>query len=185
MPVRYVGLGVGHLTGGDDEDFRSYALSRQRALRRAAFLMCGDWYQADDFVQATLTRLYAAWHRITAEQGPDAYAHRILANVVIDERRRPWRREVSVEEIFDREDPNPAPNPAERLDLIDALARLPRGQRMTLVLRFWLDVSVTGTAEAMGCSPSTVKRQTTKGLNHLRLLLALDDPLVTANEEFQ
>lgn len=171
------------MTARDDEAFRSYALSRQRALRRAAFLMCGDWHLADDLVQSTLTKLYAAWHRITAEQGPDAYAHRILANVMIDERRRPWRREVRMKDLPEGEAPSTEMRPEARMDLVDALAQLPRGQRLTLVLRFWIDLSVASTAEAMGCSPGTVKSQTAKGLSSLRVILGPESPLVTVSEE--
>lgn len=171
------------MSARDDEAFRSYVVSRQRVLRRAAFLMCNDWDQADDIVQGTLTRLYGAWHRITHTQGPDAYAHRILANLVIDERRRSWRREVSVEEIFDRVDLVARSETDDRMDLVDALAKLPRGQRLIVVLRFWMDASVAETAKAMGCSTGTVKSQTTKGLNHLRALLGETDALVTVTEE--
>jgi hypothetical protein len=81
------------MSAEDDADFRAYVASRQRALRRVALLMCGDWDRADDLVQTALTKLYVAWHRVNNDRGPDAYAHRSLANVVIDERRRPWRRE--------------------------------------------------------------------------------------------
>jgi len=168
----------------DDEGFRSYVIARQRSLRHVAFLMCGDWHQADDLVQSTLTRLYAAWHRVTREQGPDAYAHRILANLVIDERRRPWRREVSVDQIDDRNLRFAGPSPPdERLDLMDALGRLPRRQRVTLVMRFWMDASVSETADAMGCTAGTVKSQTAKGLNNLRALLGDGRTLAGAIEE--
>jgi RNA polymerase sigma-70 factor (sigma-E family) len=172
------------MTASDDDAFRSYALSRQRALRRAAYLMCGDWHLADDLVQSTLTKLYATWHRITVDQGPDAYAHRILANVTIDERRRPWRREVGMRDLPESETPSAEAQSAARMDLVDALAQLPPGQRLTLVLRFWIDLSVADTAEAMDCSPGTVKSQTTKGLSSLRSILGPDSALVTAGEEY-
>src|SRR5947208_8149857 len=44
--------------------FRAYALNRRSALRHTAFLLCGDWHQADDLVQTTLVKLYVAWPRI-------------------------------------------------------------------------------------------------------------------------
>jgi len=167
-----------------DADFAAYVTSRQRALRHAAYLMCGDWHNADDLVQTTLTKLYVAWHRVSRDRGPDAYAHRILANAVIDERRRPWRRELSVDTVLEREDTSSASGGSDqRLDLADALALLPSRQRITLVLRFWADASVAETAAALGCSTGTVKSQTAKGLSNLRQILNTDEPFVTASEE--
>jgi hypothetical protein len=61
-------------SASDDADFRAYVASRQRALRGTAFFMCGDWHNADDLVQTTLTELYVAWRQVTSKDGPDAYA---------------------------------------------------------------------------------------------------------------
>src|SRR5204863_156435 len=52
----------------------------------------GDEHLAEDLVQTALTRLYVAWWRVEKDQGPEAYARRILVNTLVDERRRPWRR---------------------------------------------------------------------------------------------
>jgi RNA polymerase sigma-70 factor (sigma-E family) len=189
MPLT-TGLGSGYvepivnMSESDDADFRAYVSSRQQALRRAAYLMCGDWNRADDLVQTTLTKLYVAWHRVTNDRGPDAYAHRILANAVIDERRRPWRRELSVDTVADREDVSASiAHSDERIDIAQALAELPNRQRVTLVLRFWADASVAETAEVLGCSTGTVKSQTARALSRLRVLLQTSDPLFTTGEE--
>jgi RNA polymerase sigma-70 factor (sigma-E family) len=156
--------------------FRGFALARRPSLRRTAFLLCGDWHQADDLVQAALVKLYVAWPRIRASEAPDAYTHRILVRCYLDERRRPWRREAPVE-ILDLDMAADRPTD-ELLDLRAALARLPRRQRATLLLRFWVDASVAQTADALGCSEGTVKSQTARALNTLRGLLD-DHPLVT------
>ena len=59
-------------------------------------------------------------------------------------------------------------NVEDRLMLSQALARLPRRQRATLILRYYEDLDVEGVALAMGCSPGTVKSQTSKALANLR-----------------
>jgi len=103
-------------------------VSRQRTLRREAYLMCGDWHRAEDFVQITLTRLYASWSRVDG-RGADAYARRILVNAVIDERRRPWRREITVGSLPDeRYDDGSSTSSDTRTDLVRALASLPTRQ---------------------------------------------------------
>src|SRR5690242_4517295 len=154
--------------------FRAFALSRRPTLRRTVYLLCGDWHQADDLVQAALVKLYVAWTRVRSDGPPDAYVHRILVRCYLDERRRPWRRESPVELV---DDAASAARPEEDLlDLRAALARLPKRQRATLLMRFWLDLSVAQTADALGCSEGTVKSQTARALTTLRGLLA--DPVL-------
>jgi RNA polymerase sigma-70 factor (sigma-E family) len=153
----------------DEGAFRGFAVTRRPSLRRTAFLLCGDWHQADDLVQTALVKLYVSWPRIRASEPPDGYTHRILVRCFLDERRRPWRRESPVETL---EETGAAAHPTdELLDLRAALARLPRRQRATLLMRFWLDASVAQTAEALGCSEGTVKSQTARAVNTLRELL--------------
>jgi RNA polymerase sigma-70 factor (sigma-E family) len=164
------------MSAADEGAFRAYAVTRRPALRRTAFLLCGDWHQADDLVQATMVKLYVAWPRIRSSEPPDGYTHRILVRCYLDERRRPWRRESPVEMVADIGAPvNPTD---ELLDLRAALGQLPRRQRATLLMRFWLDASVAQTADALGCSEGTVKSQTARAVTTLRGLLG-DYTLVT------
>lgn len=161
-----------------EDAFRAFAVSRRPALRRTAFLLCGDWHQADDLVQAALVKLYVAWPRIRADGPPDAYVRRTLVRCYLDERRRPWRRESPVE-VVDRADAA-VPAEGDLLGLRSALTSLPKRQRATLLLRFWLDMSVAQTADALGCSQGTVKSQTARALTTLRALLA--DPVLVTEE---
>jgi RNA polymerase sigma-70 factor (sigma-E family) len=166
------------MSAADEDAFRGYALSRRPALRRTAFLLCGDWHQADDLVQTALVKLYVAWTRVRADSPPDAYVQRILVRCFLDERRRPWRRESPVDIVDDR-----AATPyveEDSFDLRSALSRLPKRQRATLLLRFWLDMSVAQTADALSCSEGTVKSQTARALTSLRELLA--DPVLATEE---
>ena len=156
--------------------FRAFAVTRRPTLRRTAFLLCGDWHQADDLVQTALVKLYVAWPRIRESEEPDGYTHRILVRCYLDERRRPWRRESPVEVLDDN--PGTTRPTDDLLDLRAALAQLPRRQRATLLLRYWLDASVAQTADALGCSEGTVKSQTARAMNTLRELLG-DQQLVT------
>jgi RNA polymerase sigma-70 factor (sigma-E family) len=165
------------MTVATDDAFRAFALSRRPALRRTAFLLCGDWHQADDLVQTALVKLYVAWPRLREGGAPNAYVQRILMRCYLDERRRPWRRESPVELVDDVE--QRAASTEDLLDLRSALARLPKRQRATLLLRFWLDLSVAQTADALGCSEGTVKSQTARALTTLRALLAPSSLLIT------
>jgi RNA polymerase sigma-70 factor (sigma-E family) len=162
----------------DEAAFRAFAWSRRASLRRTAYLMCGDWHQADDLVQTALVKLYVAWRRVRSGDQPDAYVRRILTRCYLDERRRPWRRESPVDVLDDR--PSESRTSEDLIDLQAALARLPARQRATVVLRYWADASVAETADALSCSEGTVKSQTARAIAALRLQLA--DPALVSEE---
>jgi RNA polymerase sigma-70 factor (sigma-E family) len=166
------------MTVAHEDAFRAFAVTRRPALRRTAFLLCGDWHQADDLVQTALVKLYVAWPRVRSDGPPDGYAQRILVRCFLDERRRPWRRESPVETLHEA---GLVTRPEDDLmDLRAALARLPKRQRATLLVRFWLDMSVAQAADALGCSEGTVKSQTARALTSLRELLT--DPVLATEE---
>jgi len=155
---------------GDDEDFKAWVVARREPLRRSAFLMCGDWFLADDLVQEAVGRVYAVWPRVSVRGAPDSYARRVVVNLLVDHRRRAWRREVPHDELPDRADPT-AIDTSARDDVLRALAEVPPRQRAVLVLRFWEDLSVEETASVLSCSSGNVKSQTSRGLANLRAAL--------------
>ncbi len=150
-----------------DDGYRDFVSSRLDRLRRTAFLLCRDWHLADDLVSITLTKLYRHWSRARAADNLDAYVRGMLTNAWLDERRRPWHRESTVEELPEVEvSDEPPPDQAELSRLLTAL---PPGQRAVVVLRFYCDLSVAQTAEQLGISAGAVKSQSARGLATLRL----------------
>lgn len=161
-----------------EAEFRSFALAQRDSLRRYAYLLCGDWYEADDIVQKALTKLFGAWGRVEPG-GANAYVRKIVTNVYLSHRRlgRVHRERATAElPVTPLDRPQDAVD--ARLEMLAALSRLPPRQRATLVLRYWEQLSVDETATAMGCSTGTVKSQSAKGLNKLKELFT--DPVVQA-----
>jgi len=164
------------MRGPDEKEFGDLVAGRSHALRRTAYLMCGDWHQAEDLVQTTFIKLYTAWHKVNRQDGLDAYLRKTLLNACIDEKRRVRRRRENLasDAFPDTVEGPDAPDPetlSDRGALVAALRTLPAGQRAVLVLRFWEDLSVEETARVLGCSAGTVKSQTARGLGRLRALL--------------
>ncbi|GGR63685.1 RNA polymerase sigma-70 factor (sigma-E family) [Nocardioides luteus] len=149
-----------------DEEFTAYVRERRAHLFRAAYLLCGDEHRAEDIVQLTLSKVYAAWRKVRKADSVDAYVRRVLVNSHLDEGRRPWRRE-RVGEIADR--PAPSGPATEDVDeLWAALRAIPAGQRRVVVLRHYWGLSVEETAADLGISTGTVKSQTSAALTNLR-----------------
>jgi len=160
-----------------DQAFAAYVVARRRQLLATAYLLCGDWHRAEDLVQTTLTKLYQAWPGVRCKGTEDAYVRQVLIRTGIDARRRAWNRERTVDRLPDL--PMAESRDVEqREEIVTALATLPPRQRATIVLRFWLDLTVQDTAEELGVSPGTVKSQTAKALASLRDRLVTDESTV-------
>jgi RNA polymerase sigma-70 factor (sigma-E family) len=163
----------------EEQEFAEYFVARRDAVRRTAFMLCGDWHRADDLAQTAFVALHRRWRKVRDRGALDAYVRRTLVRAMIDETRRPWRRERQVAELPEvaRPDGDLADTVANRSALLDGLRRVPPRQRAVLVLRFLEGLDVAATAEALKCSEGTVKSQTARGLTALRDVLgdALDD----------
>ncbi|WHT19234.1 SigE family RNA polymerase sigma factor [Crossiella sp. CA-258035] len=156
--------------GDRNAEFVEFVRARGPALRRTAFLLCGDWHRAEDLVQSTLIKLYKAWRRLEAHGAIEPYARQVLVRTAIDESRRFWRREKATAELPDL--PTPETGAEVAVDVRRALAALPKRQRAVVVLRFWEDLPVQEVARLLGCSEGTVKSQSAKGLAALRKSLS-------------
>ncbi len=158
------------MTAARDEDFSAYFAARRDPVRRLAFLLCGDWHKADDLAQVAFVKLYGAWDRVRDRAAIDAYGRSCLVRWVVDEARRPWRRETVVEFLPENaeEGADLAALVADREVFRRALAEVPPKQRTVLVLRYYEGMDVASAAAAMGISEGTVKSQTARGLAALR-----------------
>jgi RNA polymerase sigma-70 factor (sigma-E family) len=158
-----------------EQAYRDYVAGNLDRLRRTAYLLCGDWHLADDLTSTVLIKLLRHWKRATVMEHRDAYVRRMLMSAWLDERRRPWRRESSTDRLPDR--PAATADADQRLDVLSLLAGLPPRRRAVLVLRYFCDLSVEETAQALGCSEGTVKSQGARALESLRAGLKEGDPL--------
>jgi RNA polymerase sigma-70 factor (sigma-E family) len=157
----------------DEQQYTDYVTARLPALRRTAYLLCGDSHRADDLVQVTITKLYVHWRRASAADHLDGYVRAMLVRTFLSEQRLGWMRrirlvgspaETPVEAV-------PGPDVETREVVHAALARVSPKARAVLVLRFLLDLPVAEVAEVLGCSQGNVKSQTSLGLAALRRLL--------------
>ncbi|HEX4812234.1 MAG TPA: SigE family RNA polymerase sigma factor [Nonomuraea sp.] len=161
----------------NEEDFAYFVQRVRPALRRIAFQLSDDWYEADDLVQRTLMALHRHWDDLERRDRISAYARRIMTRLLISDRRSMrCSREILIGAL-----PEPAAGAdpcvlvSERMALMDALATLGPRQRTAIVLRFWEDRSVEDTARVMGNESSTVRSQTVRALNTLRTVLEPED----------
>ncbi|MEU4519693.1 SigE family RNA polymerase sigma factor [Amycolatopsis sp. NPDC024027] len=158
------------MRAADDADFREFARARALALRRTAYLLCGDWHLAEDLVQNALVKLYRVWPKI-ARRGPvDNYARQVLLRCWLDEQRRPWRRRERRDGVVP-DQPAAAPETGISGPLLRALAEVPPKQRAAVVLRYCAGLPAAEVADVLRCSEGTVRSQAARGLETLRGVL--------------
>jgi RNA polymerase sigma-70 factor (sigma-E family) len=149
-------------------DYREYVSGRLDTFRRAAFLLCGDWHLADDLVSTALLKLLRHWRRVSVMDDPDAYVRRVLLRCLLDEKRRPWRREESWEWPPEHRADSVDGPVNDRLVVLSALGGLTARQRAVIVLRFFYDLSVEQAAAELDCSTGNIKSTTARALHAMR-----------------
>jgi RNA polymerase sigma-70 factor (sigma-E family) len=151
-----------------DTEFMEFVRARSLALRRTAYLLCGDWSSGDDLVQESLAKVYVAWPRIAVSQAVESYTRTTMLRTYLNEKRK-WRREVNVDEV--PEHPTDDKDTALTVTLSALLRELPTSQRAVLVLRFYQDLSVPQIAQELGIPEGTDNRQLSRGLATMRVRL--------------
>jgi RNA polymerase sigma-70 factor (sigma-E family) len=151
--------------------FSEFVAGRSGNLFRTALLVVGDHQLAQDLLQESLVKTYAAWPRLRDVSNAEAYTRRVIVTTAISWWRRRSSHERPAELLPDRGVADVTSAVGEHDDLWALLRTLPPRQRAAVVLRFCEDLSEARTAELMGCSVGSVKRHTSMGLAKLRTLL--------------
>jgi RNA polymerase sigma-70 factor (sigma-E family) len=160
------------MAGSDEQrrQFAEYFAARRDGVRRLGYLLCGDWYLADDLAQTAFMRLAVGWSRVRDAGALDAYVRTCLIRAYLSETRRAWRRRERSSHA-----PPDVPSTVDqaggvelRMAVAAALRRLPPHQVAMLVCRYYLDMDVAATAAALGCAEGTVKSKTARALAALR-----------------
>ncbi|GIF19154.1 RNA polymerase sigma-70 factor (ECF subfamily) [Actinoplanes tereljensis] len=158
------------MAGGDTVDFDAFYVAAVRRVVLYLYAACGDRAEAQDIAQEAFARAWQHWAKVGGYDDPEAWvrtvAWRLMANRWRGVRR--WvaartRMGPSVEVIG-------SPSP-DRVAIVDALQRLPKGQRQAIALHYLLDMSVNDIAASTGIPAGTVKAQLSRARTALARLL--------------
>ncbi|MGC4768940.1 RNA polymerase sigma factor [Micromonospora sp. DT44] len=145
--------------------------ARGAALKRYAYLLCGNDSDAEDLVQDALVRAFTRPRRDNVENS-EQYVRKVVVNLYLDRirRREVWRRVMPFALAPDRvEDGSRAAD--ARHDLRAALLELTPQQRACVVLYYHVDLPIPEIAAQLGCGAGTVKRHLYDGRRRLAGLL--------------
>lgn len=144
--------------------FEAYVAARWPRLVRTAVLLGVDPHTAEDVVQTALARCYFKWTRVAAARDTDAYVHRVLVNTINERGRRRSTAERPTAHLPDGIVADGTEPVARNRALLDALGRLPEGQREAVVLRYYADFTEAQAAAALGVAVGTIKSRCARAL---------------------
>jgi RNA polymerase sigma factor (sigma-70 family) len=163
-----------------DGDVAAYeALMRmyQTIATRTAYVITGESAEAQDAVQEAFVKAYYALGRFRRGAPFRPWLLRIVTNEAIN-RRRAARRQVNLalRATEDRPpgDAGPSPEGAalaleQQRALVAAVGRLRTEDRLVIAYRYWMQMSESEMAVAMGCARGTVKSRVSRALRRLRV----------------
>jgi RNA polymerase sigma-70 factor (sigma-E family) len=145
------------------------------SLVRLARFFCDDHDAAEDLVQEAFIRLHRSAGSIRDRDRAPAFLRSIVINLARDHNRRglmslrhqPSIATPAVSRGFEED----AVVAEDDRAVFAALRGLPDRQRACLVLRYYLELTETETAESLGISQSSVKTHCRRGLAALSHLL--------------
>ncbi|WP_245765196.1 RNA polymerase sigma factor [Nonomuraea jiangxiensis] len=144
--------------------YRDHRLS----LVRLAVLLLGDQEAAEDVVQDVFARLYGG-------RAPEEISLAYVRTCVLNGSRSLLRRRKMVSRSMERDGGARAESAEvstllgeERREMLTALGRLPRRQRETLVLRYYLDLSDAEISQVMRIREGTVRSTVARALARLQ-----------------
>lgn len=170
-------------------------ITRQHFARihRAALVLTGNPWDADDLAQETFLVLSAQQDRFGGRSSIYTWLYGILLNLDRRERRRHGMRRRKLRVLWDNETNYSQTVPAAETPIEVAewkrslwvwVNKLPDGQRHALVLRFSEGLRYDEIADALGCPLGTVKSRIFHGLAALRKLLDGESELNTQRPDF-
>jgi RNA polymerase sigma-70 factor (ECF subfamily) len=164
----------------DEHDLETVVRQHYPRLRRAALLMTGNPYDADELAQETVVHALGGWRRFRRKSRPDTWLFAILVNLnrkrLRAEERR-WRRWKLW--FWRRESQAIEPRPDKQLlqeewiqSLWSQVAKLPTAQREAVVLRYAEGLSPEEIAQILKCPVGTAKSRVHHGILALRRAMA-------------
>lgn len=156
-----------------DLDFDTFFRQHHAPLVRTLTAVCGSREEAADAVQDAFVKAHARWDSVSRMDEPAAWVRRVAINKVRDVyRREEVGRRVRLKLV---RDDRPVPPPEPPSGLAQAMASLPKQQRVAMALFYVHELSVAEVAAAMELSAGAVKFHLHEGRKRLRPLLGGDD----------
>lgn len=173
---------------GDAAAWEPLVREHQQAVFRLAYLFLGDADDAEDIAQETFLRAWNHLKRFDSTRPLRPWLFSIAANLARNRRRSAGRYLAALTRAF-REQPKetlPDEQSAQNTEahhLWKAVQHLDHPDQQIVYLRYFLDLSVAETAEALQVAEGTVKSRLSRALEKLRNIIHQDFPVLVEGRE--
>ena len=173
---------------GDETAWEPLVLTHQQAVYRLAYLLLGDPDDAEDIAQETFLRAWKYLKRFDAARPLRPWLLSIASNLASNRRRSAGRYFAALTRAF-RDEPTTTTveeknsQHTQADDLWKAVQTLSTPDQQIVYLRYFLDLSVTETAEVLQVAEGTVKSRLSRALEKLRTIIQQDFPVLVEGHE--
>jgi RNA polymerase sigma-70 factor (ECF subfamily) len=162
---------------GDADAFAELARRHRDRLWSVALRTMGDREEAADAVQDALLSAYRRADTFRGDSAVTTWLHRIVVNACLDRiRRRTARPTAPLGELDPPQRGDESAAAELRIDVDRALAQIPEGQRLALVLVDMQGLAVADAAQILGVPEGTVKSRCARGRAALAPMLRTAEP---------
>lgn len=164
-------LMAAHNAGHTEAFGEIYRRHRDR-MWAVALRTCGDREMAADAVQDAFISAFRRSGSYRGDAAVTTWLHRVVVNACLDRLRRTKpTSELPELDLTDGRDDHASLE--VQLDIRQALAQLPEGQRLALVLVDMQGLSVAEAAETLGVAEGTIKSRCARGRSAMAQILGL------------
>ena len=171
---------VRHAANGDAAAWEPLVLAHQEAVFRLSYLLLGDPDDAEDVAQETFLRAWNHLKRFDTTRPLRPWLLSIASNLASNRRRSAGRYLAALTRAFRNEPSSSASTEdksaraMEASDLWKAVQTLSLADQQIVYLRYFLELSVAETAQALQIAEGTVKSRLSRALERLREIIHQD-----------
>jgi RNA polymerase sigma-70 factor (ECF subfamily) len=174
---------------GDAAAWEPLVLAHQEAVFRLSYLLLGDPDEAEDVAQETFLRAWNHLRRFDATRPLRPWLLHIASNLASNRRRSAGRYVSALMRAF-RSEPAASASLEEKSarqmeasDLWKAVRNLGMPDQQVIYLRYFLELSVAETAQALDVPEGTVKSRLSRALERLRGIIQQDFPVLVEGRD--
>ena len=174
---------------GEAEAWEPLVRTHQQAVFRLCYLLLGDPDEAEDVAQETFLRAWNYLRRFDPERPLRPWLLSIASNLASNRRRSAGRYVAALMRAF-RNEPLAPPSIEDRSarqmeasELWRAVQHLSLPDQQIVYLRYFLELSVAETAQALDVAEGTVKSRLSRALEKLRGIIQQDFPVLAEGRD--
>jgi RNA polymerase sigma-70 factor, ECF subfamily len=182
---------IQHAANGEAGAWEPLVLAHQEAVFRLCFLLLGDPDEAEDAAQETFLRAWNHLKRFDPARPLRPWLLSIASNLASNRRRSAGRYVSALMRAFRNEPASTersgieehSARHMEANDLWKAVRHLSLPDQQIVYLRYFLELSVAETAQALGVPEGTVKSRLSRALDKLRGIIRQDFPVLAEGHD--